>query len=92
MFGSILLAILFVAAAIDLSISPIEEEAGVLTAIVILVHFIPSCALMGRRIYDAGETAWLVLACFMPIGHLDLPRFPALTGRSEPTAALGGDI
>jgi hypothetical protein len=25
-------------------------------------------------------------------GHLDLPRFPALTGRCEPTAALGGDI
>ncbi|EKF61516.1 hypothetical protein QWE_03065 [Agrobacterium albertimagni AOL15] len=25
-------------------------------------------------------------------GHLDLPRFPALTGRSEPTAAFGDDI
>lgn len=24
--------------------------------------------------------------------HLDLPRFPTLTGRSEPTAAFGGDI
>lgn len=58
---------------------------GLFTAIVTLVHFVPSCAVAVRRLHDTDKSGWWLLLMLLPvIGHIILLVFYCTGGTKGP--------
>ncbi len=49
-----------------------KEVGGIVTAVLILVHLLPSLAVTVRRLHDTDRTGWLVLLNCLPVLNLVL--------------------
>jgi uncharacterized membrane protein YhaH (DUF805 family) len=47
-----------------------SSEAGAFTAIVYLVHLVPSLAVMVRRLHDSDKSGWLALLLLVPLVNI----------------------
>jgi len=51
---------------IDIVISGGREPQPLVSAIAVMGHYIPSLAIIVRRLHDSGSSGWLVLLCLIP--------------------------
>jgi len=69
---------------LDFEIQGISLNYGYLYLIGIIVHFIPSLALMVRRLHDVGKSGWFYLIAFIPlIGVIWLFVLSVMEGQKE---------
>ena len=63
---------LFVAITVEvmLSIQPLNQNFGPLSAIVFLATFLPMFAVTVRRLHDLDRSAWWLLLAFLPIVNI----------------------
>ncbi|MDW9408559.1 DUF805 domain-containing protein [Sinorhizobium meliloti] len=59
----ILLGLAVVGAIVD---GAITEGQPLVSAVIIITHYIPSLAITVRRLHDADKSGWLVLLCLVP--------------------------
>lgn len=62
-----------IAATIDISLG--NEEVMIVSAIVVIPHYIPSLALSARRLHDIGRSGWWQLLGIIPLVQLVLLFF-----------------
>ncbi|MCJ9749655.1 DUF805 domain-containing protein [Neorhizobium sp. BETTINA12A] len=51
---------------IDIMISGGREPQPLVSAVAVVGHYIPSLAIIVRRLHDSGSSGWLVLLCLIP--------------------------
>jgi uncharacterized membrane protein YhaH (DUF805 family) len=62
-----LFVLVFVGFIIDVAIaSPLDPE-PIVSAVIIIAHYIPSLAIIVRRLHDTDKSGWLVLVCLIPL-------------------------
>ncbi|CUX26532.1 conserved membrane hypothetical protein [Agrobacterium fabrum str. J-07] len=52
---------------IDVAISGPSEPQPVVSALIIMGHYVPSLAVIVRRLHDLERSGWLVLTCLIPL-------------------------
>ncbi|NUL19534.1 DUF805 domain-containing protein [Agrobacterium tumefaciens] len=52
---------------IDMAIAGPREPQPVVSALIIMGHYVPSLAVIVRRLHDLGKSGWLVLTCLIPL-------------------------
>jgi uncharacterized membrane protein YhaH (DUF805 family) len=52
---------------IDIMISGGREPQPLVSAVAVIGHYIPSLAIIVRRLHDSGSSGWLVLLCLIPV-------------------------
>ncbi|WP_421475886.1 DUF805 domain-containing protein [Agrobacterium tumefaciens] len=52
---------------IDVAIAGPREPQPVVSALIIVGHYVPSLAVIVRRLHDLGKSGWLVLTCLIPL-------------------------
>lgn len=52
---------------IDVAIAGPREPQPVVSALIIMGHYVPSLAVIVRRLHDVGKSGWLVLTCLIPL-------------------------
>ncbi|CUX24190.1 DUF805 domain-containing protein [Agrobacterium genomosp. 13] len=52
---------------IDVAIAGPREPQPVVSALIIMSHYVPSLAVIVRRLHDLGKSGWLVLSCLIPL-------------------------
>lgn len=52
---------------IDVAIAGPREPQPVVSALIIMGHYVPSLAVIVRRLHDLGKSGWLVLTCLIPL-------------------------
>lgn len=80
---------------IDIAISgPLGPE-PLVSAVIVIAHYIPSLAIIVRRLHDTDKTGWLVLLCLIPlIGIIAFIVFgctASTPGTNRFGAPVGGD-
>ncbi|WP_243953195.1 DUF805 domain-containing protein [Methylobacterium sp. J-067] len=85
-FAAVMLALTLVALALDTATGQGTEKSpgGVLTALVILAHLIPSYAVTARRLHDTDRSGWMILLVLIPLVGLVLVVFACLRGTPGP--------
>jgi len=81
---------------IDIAIAgPLGPE-PVVSAVVIIAHYIPSLAIIVRRLHDTDKSGWLVLVCVIPlVGLIAFIVFGCMAstpGTNRFGAPVGGDL
>ncbi|WP_158693384.1 DUF805 domain-containing protein [Neorhizobium alkalisoli] len=61
-----LLVLAIVGFIIDIAISGGGEPQPLVSALIVIGHYIPSLAIIVRRLHDANLSGWLVLLCLLP--------------------------
>lgn len=61
-----------------------QEPGGIVTAIVVLVHLLPSFAVTVRRLHDTNRSGWLFLLNLVPLLNLILLVLMCLRGTPGP--------
>lgn len=51
---------------IDILISGGGEPQPLISAVIVMGHYIPSLAIIVRRLHDSGSSGWLALLCLIP--------------------------
>ncbi|CDZ44271.1 DUF805 domain-containing protein [Neorhizobium galegae] len=70
---------------IDIMISGGREPQPLVSAVAVIGHYIPSLAIIVRRLHDSGSSGWLVLLCLIPgIGIVAFIAFGCLTPTPGP--------
>jgi uncharacterized membrane protein YhaH (DUF805 family) len=70
---------------IDIVISGGREPQPLISAVVVMGHYIPSLAIIVRRLHDSGSSGWLVLLCLIPgIGIVAFIAFGCFTPTPGP--------
>jgi uncharacterized membrane protein YhaH (DUF805 family) len=85
---------------VDIAIAGPTGPEPLVSAVVVIAHYIPSLAITVRRLHDSDKSGWLVLLCLIPLIGIvafiafgcaastpGANRFRAATG-SHPAAAL----
>lgn len=80
---------------IDIAISgPLGPE-PLVSAVIVIAHYIPSLAIIVRRLHDTDKSGWLVLVCLIPlIGLVAFIVFgctASTPGTNRFGAPVGGD-
>lgn len=52
---------------IDVIIAGPREPQLLVSALIIMGHYVPSLAVIVRRLHDLGKSGWLVLTCLIPL-------------------------
>ncbi|MBW9070636.1 DUF805 domain-containing protein [Agrobacterium pusense] len=52
---------------IDVAIAGPREPQPVVSALIIMGHYVPSLAVIVRRLHDLEKSGWLVLTCLIPL-------------------------
>lgn len=63
--GVLILAI--VGYVIDIAISGPRGPEPIVSAVIMIAHYIPSLAIIVRRLHDTDKSGWLVLLCLIPL-------------------------
>ncbi|WP_132408395.1 DUF805 domain-containing protein [Neorhizobium sp. S3-V5DH] len=80
---------------IDIAISGGSEPQPLISALIVIGHYIPSLAIIVRRLHDANLSGWLVLLCLLPgIGVIAFIVFGCLAptpgpNRFDPSHSTG---
>lgn len=62
-----LLGLTIVAYILDIVLNGGNEPQPLISALVVIGHYIPTLALIVRRLHDAEMSGWLVLVCLIPL-------------------------
>lgn len=80
---------------IDIAISGPRGPEPLVSAVIVIAHYIPSLAIIVRRLHDTDKSGWLVLACLIPlIGIIAFIVFGCMAstqGTNRFGAPVGGD-
>lgn len=82
-FFSILFGFMFTILDAALGWYDVDAGVGILSSLFNLFIFIPSLAIMARRLHDAGFSAWWLLLIIIPFGFLILLIFMLLPSKLE---------
>ncbi|NTE33390.1 DUF805 domain-containing protein [Agrobacterium tumefaciens] len=52
---------------VDVVIAGPREPQPLVSALIIMGHYVPSLAVIVRRLHDLGKSGWLVLTCLIPL-------------------------
>ncbi|UXT64183.1 DUF805 domain-containing protein [Agrobacterium tumefaciens] len=52
---------------IDVIIAGPREPQPLVSALIVVGHYVPSLAVIVRRLHDLGKSGWLVLTCLIPL-------------------------
>lgn len=70
---------------IDVVISGGREPQPLVSAVAVMGHYIPSLAIIVRRLHDSGSSGWLVLLCLIPgVGIAAFIAFGCFTSTPGP--------
>jgi len=80
---------------IDIAISGPRGPEPLVSAVIVIAHYIPSLAIIVRRLHDTDKSGWLVLVCLIPlIGIIAFIVFGCVAstqGANRFGAPVGGD-
>ncbi|TNM66219.1 DUF805 domain-containing protein [Aliirhizobium smilacinae] len=80
---------------IDIAIAGPRGPEPLVSAVIIIAHYIPSLAIIVRRLHDTNQSGWLVLVCLIPlIGLVAFIVFGCMAstpGTNRFGAPVGGD-
>jgi len=90
LYGLVLCVLVAIAAIIDVQVIGDASEpgsgVGLATALVLLVHFLPTLAIQARRLHDSDKSGWWNLVSFVPLGSFLILGFclaPSTPGRNR---------
>lgn len=85
-FAAVVLALTLVALILDAATGQGTgtSPGGVLTALVMLAHLIPSYSVTARRLHDTDRSGWMILLVLIPFVGLVLVVFVCLRGTPGP--------
>lgn len=63
----VLLGLAIAGLIIDVAIAGPREPQPLVSALIIMGHYVPSLAVIVRRLHDLGKSGWLVLTCLIPL-------------------------
>lgn len=66
-FHLVVLALAFVGLIIDVIIAGASEPQPLISAVVVVGHYLPSVAIVVRRLHDFDKSGWLALTCLIPV-------------------------
>ena len=52
---------------IDIVVAGPREPEPLVSAVIVIAHYIPSLAIIVRRLHDLEKSGWLVLTCLIPV-------------------------
>ena len=52
---------------IDIAIAGPFGPEPIVSAVIVIAHYIPSLAIIVRRLHDSDKSGWLVLVCLIPL-------------------------
>ncbi len=63
----VFLALAFGGLIIDVIIAGPREPQPLISALIVIGHYLPSLAIIVRRLHDVDKSGWLVLTCLIPL-------------------------
>lgn len=66
-FHLVVLALAFVGLIIDVIIAGPNEPQPLFSAVIVIGHYLPSLAIVVRRLHDFEKSGWLALTCLIPV-------------------------
>ncbi|PVE54015.1 DUF805 domain-containing protein [Rhizobium rhizogenes] len=66
-FHLVVLALAFVGLIIDVIIAGPNEPQPLVSAVIVIGHYLPSLAIIVRRLHDFDKSGWLALTCLIPV-------------------------
>lgn len=66
-FHLVVLALAFVGLIIDVIIAGPNEPQPLISAAIVVGHYLPSLAIIVRRLHDFDKSGWLALTCLIPV-------------------------
>ncbi|MFS2037283.1 DUF805 domain-containing protein [Agrobacterium tumefaciens] len=77
---------------IDVAIAGPREPQPLVSALIVMGHYVPSLAVIVRRLHDLGKSGWLVLTCLIPlvgiVAFIVIGSTPSEHGATFPGAAI----
>jgi uncharacterized membrane protein YhaH (DUF805 family) len=90
----VVLTLAFGGLIIDVIIAGPREPQLLVSAVVVIGHYLPSLAIVVRRLHDLDKSGWLVLTCLIPvigiIAFIVIGSTPSKPHRQEAAASTGG--
>ncbi|QCI98840.1 DUF805 domain-containing protein [Agrobacterium larrymoorei] len=93
-FHLVILALAFGGLIIDVIIAGPNEPQPLVSAVIVIGHYLPSLAIIVRRLHDLDKSGWLALTCLIPligiIAFIVVGSTPSKPRRQEAAASTGG--